>query len=157
MSKKSSKDTSKSEDNIVTIHDISEKFVQATVIDKFEQDNIRLSQELQDLKKQLKEKDSKIEHLEMMLKSIANPTYMPILPEVTDEEMIALKQLERLKEAAQIRPLSLEEVRIYDLLVKNKRLAQGSATDIMDTVKLPQDKKELMKIASKKIKDDSQE
>lgn len=157
MSKKSSKDTSKSEDNIVTIHDISEKFVQATVIDKFEQDNIRLSQELQDLKKQLKEKDSKIEHLELMLKSIANPTYMPILPEVTDEEMIALKQLERLKEAAQIRPLSLEEVRIYDLLVKNKRLAQGSATDIMDTVKLPQDKKELIKIASKKIKDDSQE
>lgn len=153
MSKKSSKDTSKSEDNIVTIHDISEKFVQATVIDKFEQDNIRLSQELQDLKKQLKEKDSKIEHLELMLKSIANPTYMPILPEVTDEEMIALKQLERLKEAAQIRPLSLEEVRIYDLLVKNKRLAQGSATDIMDTVKLPQDKKELIKIASKKIKE----
>lgn len=157
MSKKSSKDTSNSEDNIVTIHDISEKFVQATVIDKFEQDNIRLSQELQDLKKQLKEKDNKIEHLEMMLKSISNSTYMPILPEVTDEEMIALKQLERLKDAAQIRPLSLEEVRIYDLLVKNKRLAQGSATDIMDTVKLPQDKKELIKIASKKIKDDSQE
>lgn len=157
MSKKSSKDTSNSEDNIVTIHDISEKFVQATVIDKFEQDNIRLSEQIQELKKQLKEKDNKIEHLEMMLKSISNSTYMPILPEVTDEEMIALKQLERLKDAAQIRPLSLEEVRIYDLLVKNKRLAQGSATDIMDTVKLPQDKKELIKIASKKIKDDSQE
>lgn len=147
MSKKS-KDSS---DNISNITDLAEKFQRSTVIDKFEKDNIQLQQQVLDLKKDLQEKDNKIKHLEQIIQALNIPTYSPVLPEITDEEMIALKQLERLKEAAQIRPLSLEEVRIYDLLVKNKRLAQGSATDIMDTVKLPQDRKELIKIAAKKI------
>jgi hypothetical protein len=147
MSKKQ-KDTSKTE--VATIHELAEKFVQTTVVEKFEQDNISLSQELINLKQQLSEKTKHIQHLEDILKHTVS-SYSPIINEVTDEEMIALKQLERLKEAAQIRPLSLEEVRIYDLLVKNKRLAQGKETGIIDTVKLPQDKKELIKIAAKKI------
>jgi hypothetical protein len=147
MSKKQ-KDTSNSD--IATIHDLAEKFVQTTVVEKFEQDNISLSQEIINLKQQLSEKIKHINHLEDILKHTVS-SYSPIANEVTDEEMIALKQLERLKEAAQIRPLSLEEVRIYDLLVKNKRLAQGKETGIIDTVKLPQDKKELIKIAAKKI------
>lgn len=156
MSKKS-KNTSnnQSPDSVATIHELADKFVQTTVVSKFEQDNIRLSEQIQELKNLLQDRDDKIKHLESLLTGI--PSYGVIIPDVTDEEMIALKQLERLKEAAQIRPLSLEEVRIYDLLVKNKRLAQGSATDIMDTVKLPQDRKELIKIASKKIKDVNEE
>ncbi len=154
MSKKQ-KDTSK-DTNITTIHELKDKFVQTTVIDKFEQDNISLSKELLKLQDQLKQRDEQIKHLEEMLQSVNIPVYSPVINEVTDEEMIALKQLERLKEAAQIRPLSLEEVRIYDLLVKNKRLAQGNATDIMDTVKLPQKKEELLKIASKKIKNEAE-
>jgi hypothetical protein len=152
MSKKQSKDSSK--DNIATIHDLAEKFVETTVIDKFEQDNVSLSQQILELKKQLHEKEEKIKHLEDLLKFQVN-SFSPVM-EVTDEEMIALKQLERLKEAAQIRPLSLEEVRIYDLLVKNKRLAQGNATDVIDTIKLPHNKQDLLKLASKKIKDEQE-
>jgi hypothetical protein len=147
MSKKQ-KDTSKTD--IATIHELAEKFVQTTVVEKFEQDNVSLAQEIINLKQQLSEKTKHIQHLEDILKHTVS-SYSPVFNEVTDEEMIALKQLERLKEAAQIRPLSLEEVRIYDLLVKNKRLAQGKETGIIDTVKLPQDKKELIKIAAKKI------
>ena len=51
-----------------------------------------------------------------------------LITAVTAEEEIAQLQLERLRKAAQARTLTLEETRMFDLLVKNKRLSQDEST-----------------------------
>lgn len=48
--------------------------------------------------------------------------------EITPEEEIAEHQLDRLRSASKTRALTLEETRMYDLLVKNKRLSQEKST-----------------------------
>ncbi len=71
---------------------------------------------------------------------------------VTAEEEIAATQLERLRQAAKVRILTLEETRMFDLLVKNKRLVLDESTinlgknqyrDVSDT--------ELLKLASTQV------
>lgn len=47
---------------------------------------------------------------------------------VSPEEEIAQTQLERLRQAAKSRILTLEETRMFDLLVKNKRLVLDEST-----------------------------
>lgn len=47
---------------------------------------------------------------------------------VSAEEEIAEVQLERLRTASKGRALTLEETRMYDMLVKNKRLSQEQST-----------------------------
>lgn len=85
-------------------------------------------------------------------------SYSPLVGQaehiLTDEEIIAVKQLERLKKMSMDRELTLDEVKRMDLLVKNKRLAQGAATNINgDKKDLPKDvtPKQLIQIASRKI------
>lgn len=71
---------------------------------------------------------------------------------VSDEEEIASIQLARLKTLSRERQLSLEEVKILDYLVKNKRLAKEDATEIISTKDLPKnlDKPQLIQIAKVK-------
>lgn len=83
------------------------------------------------LLKDLNKKSEEIKHLQ----SLVSQTVPVIKKEtekidlnITPEEEIAALQLERLRAAARIRPLTLEETRMYDLLVKNKRLAQDEST-----------------------------
>jgi hypothetical protein len=142
---------------IVAIEQMADQYQDSAVkiqLEKYERDNLILIEQLRDLKQALEERDSRIAHLESMLqaKSPEVASYQPILNNpISDEEIIALRQLEFLKQASQMRPLSLEETKIYDLLVKNKRLSQGDSTGIIDTVKLPKEKAKLLEIASKKI------
>lgn len=97
--------------------------------------NVGYSQTVDQLLKQLEDKTNQIMHLEKMLKGVV-PTIGEASPFlVSDEEVIAEYQLKRLKAAAMIRDLTLDEIRQYDLLVKNKRLAQGAATEIPGKVK----------------------
>ena len=111
---------------------------------------IALNDQLIQLEKELEDKDAEISRLKNMLDSDV-PSYLPVQNPVSLEEVIALKQIEVLHQASQTRPLSLEEVKILDLLVKNKRLAQGNTTSIIDTVKVPKEKAKLLEIAAKKI------
>ena len=146
--------------NIVDIKEVAEQYRDSShkiLVERYERDNLILIEQLRDLKHALVDRDSRIFHLEELLKQ-NTPSYLPNLSSpVSDEEIIALKQLERLKEASQIRNLSLEEIKMYDLLVKNKRLAQGDSTGIIDTVKLPKEKTKLIEIASKKINEQIEE
>ncbi len=145
----------------IKIQEVAEQYQDSSLkiqLEKLERDNLILIEQLRDLKLALSERESRIVHLEELLKSSNVPTFVPNFDgPVSDEEVIALKQLERLKEASQIRNLSLEETKIYDILVKNKRLAQGSSTGIIDTVKLPKEKLKLIEIASKKLNEPSEE
>lgn len=71
---------------------------------------------------------------------------------VSDEEEIASIQIARLKTISKERQLTLEEVRIFDFLVKNKRLSKEDSTEIISTNELPKnlDKKQLIQIAKVK-------
>jgi hypothetical protein len=107
------------------------------------------------LLKNMNEKDEKIKSLESLLsqrplpiiKSVPN-TPSKLVVNVSPEQQIAEMQLERIRAAATERTLTLEETRMYDLFVKNKRISQeeddkakqGNYRDVSDI--------ELMKIAS---------
>lgn len=82
------------------------------------------------LLKDLSDKHQKIQNLEDMLKRAPLPVVQKPqkIAEMTVEGEIADIQLERLREASRHRPLTLEETRMYDLLVKNKRLAAEQST-----------------------------
>jgi len=106
------------------------------------------------LQEELIKKDNEITHLKQLLEKAipiidkAQPTM------ITDEEEISLQQLYKLKEIAQRRQLTLDEVRMFDILVKNKRLAQKDPTLIADYKKLPDNisRNKLLLIAGTEMK-----
>ncbi len=157
MSKNSQKSQNDSS-NVQSIDSIALAMKEALLKDEIKQlqaHNIGLSQTIDKLLKQLEEKTSEIRHLQdMLMKTV--PVIGDITPIiVSDEEVIAEYQLKALKSAAMMRDLTLDEVKRFDLLVKNKRLAQGNATTIEAQKGLPKNlsKDELIQIASKPKKE----
>lgn len=75
---------------------------------------------------------------------------------ITDEDLITQTQLERIKFKAMEQELTLEEIKKFDLLVKNKKLSEGNPTVIADYKKLPDDVKEedLIRLAAVPLKED---
>ena len=83
------------------------------------------------LLKDLNQKSEEIKHLQSLVAQavpVVKKETLPIATSVTAEEEIAQLQLERLRLAAKSRTLTLEETRMFDLLVKNKRLTQDEST-----------------------------
>lgn len=106
------------------------------------------------LLKEIESREEEISHLKKLLNnSINNPTSSLIEVNLSDEEFIADMQLRKLKDIAKTKQLTLDEIRMFDLLVKNKRLAQGNATTIDGNAKSVKQlgPTELLKLASKKI------
>lgn len=111
-------------------------------LEQLKKENLRLQRELKaalaTLDKLLKvsqEKNEKISHLENMLKQttpVIQVKENKLAIEVSSESEIAELQLERLRKSARERVLTLEEIRAYDLLVKNKRLGQDQSTINLD-------------------------
>lgn len=103
-------------------------------IEDLKKENLTLSREnhaaMQTITKLLKELNLKNEKINS-LETLINQTVPVILPEpkkiqtsLTPEQEIADYQLERLRKTARDRVLTLEETRMFDLLVKNKHLSQ---------------------------------
>jgi hypothetical protein len=86
---------------------------------------------IEKLLKDLSKKNEEIAHLQTLV-STAVPVKVPEKKknafQFTPEEEIAMIQLDRLRKIAATRALTLEETKIYDLLVKNKRLSQDEST-----------------------------
>lgn len=89
---------------------------------------------IEKLLKDLSKKNEEITHLQTLIHQ-TTPTLKPvednkkkIKVDLTPEEEIAFTQLDRLRKIAQTRALTLEETKIFDLLVKNKRLSQDEST-----------------------------
>lgn len=109
------------------------------------------------LLKDLNKKCEQIAHLESLVTHnvpVIRQEDKKIIIEITPESEIADLQLERLRTSAKTRILTLEETRMYDLLVKNKRLSQDESTinlsksnyrDVTDT--------ELLNLAQIKLSD----
>ncbi len=84
------------------------------------------------LLKDINKKNEEIGSLQNLLSSTVPVVQTPkdlTKSENTPEGEIADLQLERLRQAAKARTLTLEETRMFDLLVKNKRLAQDKSTE----------------------------
>lgn len=72
-----------------------------------------------------------VKHLEEMLKRAPLPVIRRdnrITQVATPEQQIATTQIERLRIASEQRSLTLEEAKLFDILVKNKRLADDKST-----------------------------
>ncbi len=83
------------------------------------------------LLKEANQKNDLIKHLESLVAQavpVIKKESQLISVSVTPEEEIAQTQLERLRQAAKTRILTLEETRMFDLLVKNKRLVLDEST-----------------------------
>ena len=132
-------------DTSKTAQEVTKSLNKDTLIIKDLEDRcFSLATKVKELEAEVREKNKVIVHLEEMI----SDTVFKI--EVTDEEIIAEQQLFRLKEKAQNGELTLEEVKKFDLLVKNKRLAKGDATIIPDYKNLPKEttKEQLKQLAS---------
>ncbi len=114
-----------------------------------------LNKEIDSLKRQLEEKNKEIASLKNN-----SPVNDEAIAPPTSEETIARTQLAMLEQASMIRPLSLEEVRIYDLLVKNLRLSTDDSSSGKTTYKyLPGNtsEAELIKLAQSNVKKETDE
>ena len=83
------------------------------------------------LLKEANQKNEEIKHLQNLVANavpVIKKESQLISVSVTPEEEIAQTQLERLRQAAKTRILTLEETRMFDLLVKNKRLVLDEST-----------------------------
>ena len=101
-------------------------------------------------------KNEEIKHLQSLISQavpVIKKESQMISVSVSPEEEIAQTQLERLRQAAKVRILTLEETRMFDLLVKNKRLVLDESTinlgknqyrDVADA--------DLLKIATAQVK-----
>ena len=89
---------------------------------------------IEKLLKDISKKNEELTHLQDLVAKtvpVAQPpvdSRKKIQLELSPEEEIAMMQLDRLRKLAQTRSLTLEETKIFDLLVKNKRLSQDEST-----------------------------
>jgi hypothetical protein len=145
------------QDRVVNIHEMATSAAEQHLAQSYinlEKKAIALSETINNLLKQLDSKEEEIQHLKQLLNSSTPIIGEAVRLEISDEEAIADIQLRKLKENGRLRELTLDEIRKFDLLVKNKRLAKGDATTIEGKhTSIPSNPNELIKLASKKIKE----
>lgn len=122
-------------------------------------ENVAAFKTIDRLLKDLSQKNEELKHLQSLV-SQAVPVVKKEIPalatKITAEEEIAQLQLERLRQAAQNRTLTLEETRMYDLLVKNKRLSQDESTINLSKASYRDvSEADLIKIASTNVPDEA--
>lgn len=96
-----------------------------------ERENNAALKTIEKLLKDIQKKNEEIAHLKDLLSKSVPILQLPVEkqpPKVSPEEEIAEIQLAKLNQIAKTRSLTLEETRMYDLLVKNKRLTQEKST-----------------------------
>jgi hypothetical protein len=152
--KKNQENVSSKPVEVTSIQDMADKaelnMLRLKII-QMEKDSVALGQALEKALNALEKKDQEIKHLQELLHGVT-PNVSVFPQHVSDEEIIALRQLESLKLSAMSRDLTLEEIKKFDLLVKNKRLSQGNPTTIdAEYEKLPTNNEDLKKLASRKI------
>lgn len=132
-------------------------------VDQLKKELISLSREnkaamltIDKLLKDANIKNEQIKHLQSLVSQtvpVMKKESQKLAIAISAEEEIAQLQLERLRQAAKNRTLTLEETRMFDLLVKNKRLVLDESTinlgknqyrDVADT--------ELLKLAAADVK-----
>lgn len=137
------KNLSQSQESSVEISNANDLVYQAQIsrlqgqVEFLTSQNVGYAQTVELLTNKLEEKDKKIMHLEDMLRSTTPEigTASPFL--VSDEEYILTMVIKDLKEAAQVRALTKDEMTKLDLAIKNKRLLSGESTSNDGKAKTP--------------------
>jgi hypothetical protein len=81
--------------------------------------NESLKQQISSLLAKITSLEKENEDLKKKLSS--SPSFLVNSSDVGSEDLVADMELKRLEEASRIRPLSLEEARIYDIMVRSKK------------------------------------
>lgn len=109
------------------------------------------------IEKLTKEIDNKNDTIDALKRRVNGDTSI-VVPraQISPEEVIAETQLKLLEERAMRQTLTLEEIKIYDLLVKNKRLTLGQSTENASYRVLPAntDEKSLLEIAQSNVQEE---
>lgn len=137
------------------------------LVEKFQQ-SVKKSKEIADMRKyienqnvaiitlqqEIERKNKEIEHLKSMLDSC-----IPLLDtkqennSISDEELICVTQISKLKKKAMEGDLTVDEVKMFDTLVKNLRLIRGESTENKAEAKFKDvNPTKLLEIAKKEIK-----
>jgi len=105
-----------------------------TELSKLKRENKAAYKTIDKLIAQAKTRDEEISHLKSLLEQSVPVLFEEKKPqqvvqfEIEPEEEIAEIQLNKLRQTARNRQLTLEETRQFDLLVKNKRLSREKST-----------------------------
>lgn len=137
--------------NVVSIEEMVQKQIKDANekhITKLSEDNVGLSTTIDNLLKRLEEKENEIMHLQKMLSG-----QVPIIGDLSlsNEELIAEKQIANLKTASMQRDLTLDEAKRLDIYVKIKNMNKQKEGE--GDSSLPRDvtPKQLLSIAAKRI------
>ncbi|HEY8390187.1 MAG TPA: hypothetical protein VIL26_04460 [Clostridia bacterium] len=111
-------------------------------ISALEQKNLELKEENRKLKEAVNQLIARLDALDQTKNKL-------VKLEISSEELIIERQIQFLKESAMLRPLTLEETKILDLHIKNKRLLTDKSTINAKYKSLPDDMSddELLRIA----------
>lgn len=155
MSKKPSQPLSQeNSSNVVSMEQIAQEakeLAHKKVTKKLEEDNVGLSETVDKLLKLLQDKENEIDHLKRMMGNT-----VPIIGDLSmsNEELIAEKQIARLKEFSMIRELTLDEAKRLDIFVKIKNGNQDKEDPNKNKSPLKDvTPKDLLKIAAKRIEE----
>lgn len=138
MSKKPSKPQNDYSSSVISIDKLAieakEQDIKNTMR-KYEADNIGLSISIDKLLKELENKENEIDQLKRMLGQT-----VPIFSDLnlTSEQIIAEKQISRLKDISALRELTLDEAKRLDIFVKVKHTVKEPVKK-EDASSLPKD------------------
>lgn len=153
MSKKVHSKNELSNSEILQASDLINTIKPKNELELAQEKALELGYKVAELMDQLEKKTQEIQHLKQLLNGVV-PNIGEASPLIlTDEEIIADMQIQRLKESSMTRELTLDEVKRLDLLIKNKRLVRGDATEIPGKAKSIKDKpvEKLLQIAKKSL------
>jgi hypothetical protein len=109
--------------DIVNISDLRKAFLEKTQVKDLKEFATSQQELLEKLLKENEHLKEKLEYTEKILKDFS--TGVLTLP-MTKEESICREQLELIKRRSAERALSLEDIKIFDILVKNLKIIQES-------------------------------
>jgi hypothetical protein len=148
--------SNKKDSKTVLIGDIAKDMPQKLQLEEtqyLQEANAQLNKIVIDLQHQLQNKEEEITSLKNVIAGSDFSKSDMIMINPTDEELIADVQLRQLKDVATMRALTLEEVKKYDLLVKNKRISQNpmNTIDVKASQMAQLPKAKLLEIAAKHV------
>lgn len=135
---------------VLNINEVGDKVAEQAEISLREK-NVLLSQAIENLLRTIEQKEEEILSLR---NQISNPSPNQVVVDLpSEEELIIDSQIRMLKSGALTRELTLDEVKRFDLLIKNKKIInedskKGKTLDAKNNNKNVND---LVKLASKTI------